>query len=289
MAKQVRFVRKFPHSGALLQEKLYQSRLACDLENGIIFPAFRNGLLSFYKAGLLFTYRPTGGKNAFSTHYKYASVIEKPKGTDYVVDGQLTPVSGFSDAYERIKENCLLYAGDEAIGVSSLYKFSYAKKYPENTIPEVVLLDIEIAFSPTEDERKINRIDFLLYNRLTGCLRFGEAKHFTNAELWGPVPKVISQVGRYVDVLSRNEADILPAYENYLDVAESLGWWPKSDKRAPLFLHPKPFLYIFGFNKMQRDMILKSQIKVLQASDVDIVFIGNSDGITKKTLKRECE
>jgi len=173
----------------LRRDKLFMQRLKPDIEKGTVFPAIRVGRVDFYhKGGKLFSY-----DRRFSTHKKYVSVIKSDN--DYVSESDLEQkvevIRNFLDGYEQIKENCSLYSGAEAEGVSRIYR-----KYPfTNSDSDIVILDIEISFRSKSEERSQDRIDILLFNKKTQQLRFYEAKHYSNPELWageGAKPRVVS-------------------------------------------------------------------------------------------------
>ncbi len=146
---------------ALSAGKLFCEKLMPDILNGVVFPAVRGGYIDFYhKGGRLFTFN-----KEFSTHKKYTSVIKSDK--DYVSESdfpqKIQLIGDFGDGYKQIKENCSLYAGDEAKGVSSIYhKYSFAKKDDD-----VVVLDIEVSFDSQSQDKKQDRIDILLLNKKT--------------------------------------------------------------------------------------------------------------------------
>ena len=59
----------------------------------------------------------------------------------------------FREDYSRIKENCAMFAGLEAGGVSRVYsKYSYAK-----VNSDVMVLDIEVSFESNEEDRTQDR------------------------------------------------------------------------------------------------------------------------------------
>ncbi len=159
------FERQF-NSHAIESLKLFNEKLKPDILKGVVFSAIRGDYIDFYyKGGRLFTFR-----NAFSTHKKYASVIKSKK--DYISESDLHQdvqlIHNFIDGYEQIKENCSLYAGEEAKGVSDVYhKFSFVRQEAE-----IVVMDIEVSFEAQLEDKKQNRIDLLLFNKKTQQLRF---------------------------------------------------------------------------------------------------------------------
>ena len=112
----------------LTQEQLYSKCLLPDIKDGNVFPAIRKDKITFYyKGGSLFSYDGDG----FKTNIKFASVfkISGAKDEIYINEQDLSNVekiNDFIEGYDRIKENCALYSGVEAIGVSEVCrKYSY--------------------------------------------------------------------------------------------------------------------------------------------------------------------
>jgi len=206
-----------------------------------VFPAIRNNNVDFYyKGGRLFQF---DGKK-FITHKKYASVIENRSLSNNIDEAKLKNqklISSFEKGYEGVKENCKNYSGVEAIGVSQLYS-SGSYLIPSLNI---VVLDIEVQFSG-----KHSRIDLLLFNKTNRTLRFYEAKHFTNPELWAKKdvsPKVIEQIGKYSGIISDTQT-ILDAYNSYTEIVNDLFG---INLPYPEKLDEKVALLWFGFDRNQ--------------------------------------
>jgi len=232
---------------SLRAEPLYKNHLKGDIQSGEVFPAFRRNRIDFYyKGGKLFQY---DGK--FATHIKFASVIIPSKPKDYVTETDLSstivPLSNFSEGYSRIKENCKLYSGDEDIGISDIYhSFTATKK------SKIIVLDIEIAFSSKDEDKRTNRIDMLLFNTESRVIRFYEAKDFYNKELWsaeGKAPQVISQIKRYEEQISKDRDFILQEYTGYTNLLNELCG---TDLKPPVSLDEHVCLLIFGFDANQK-------------------------------------
>jgi hypothetical protein len=107
---------------------LWKKHLEKDCLSQNVFLAIRNNYIDFYhKGGRLFEF----GKNGFKTHTKYASVIDN--NGDYLTEAELSKckiIPDFCENYPRIKENCALYSGVEAAGVSTILSqmFLFGKK-----------------------------------------------------------------------------------------------------------------------------------------------------------------
>lgn len=259
------FIRRFSNLSNLTAPNnlaLY-NLLKKDVQAGVVFPAIRNNSIDFYyKGGKLFEFK--GG--TFKTHIKYAAVLRSNKKQDYLSPSdfsEITYVQDFASGYERIKENCSLYAGIESDGVSRLYsRYSYARNIK---LPKVMVLDIEIAF-----EKGVDRIDFLLYNTTTQTLRFYEAKHYSNKELWsqkGTEPRVIQQLKRYDrQIRSKNNKqnkEIIDAYANYVACVNQLFGLGISN---PQKVEDDTALIIFGFDQDQ----LKGRLTNLLIKDLSL-------------------
>ncbi|MFC1513602.1 hypothetical protein ACFL5P_01200 [candidate division KSB1 bacterium] len=266
---------------------LYKNCIKEDLIRNVVFPAIRNNSMGFYyKGGRPFEF----DKSGFKTNRKYLSLF-KNKG-DYLLESDLKELKeikrNFEDQYKDIKENCAKYAGVEGEGVSYLYsKYSYvSSKSP------VVVLDIEVAFAKEKsgpengnDKARSNRIDILLYNKTERFLKFVEAKHFSNSEIWskaGHSPKVVNQIKRYNKDINENKEAILEKYNKYIISCNTLFNLTMDE---PQDIVDDCGLYIFGFDRDQ----LQGRFNKLLKNDnslkgIDYYARGNPDTITAETL-----
>lgn len=255
---------------SLKSEELFTGRLKRDIENKNVFPAIRVGRMDFYhKGGKLFRY-----DGEFRTHKKYASTIKSD--SDYVSESDLQNkveiVKSFSTGYEQIKENCSLYSGPEAQGVSRIYH----KSPFTNGDLTVVVLDIEISFQARTEDRSQDRIDILLFNKATQRLRFYEAKHFSNSELWADKgqPRVVSQIRRYEEQIYQEHNTILSQYKSYVEIMNSLFG---SNLPEPESIDEKVTLLLFGYDTDQQGGRMQKLLGSL--SGIQHYFIGNISAV----------
>lgn len=271
-------------------EQLFSEKLCPDILQGFVFPAIRNEYVDFYyRGGRLFTFN---SKQGFRTHIKYASVLKSQSKDPYVSQDDMRTsemvIKDFGEAYERIKENCLNYSGIEAEGVSTLYsKFSYADTIKHS---DIVVLDIEVSFKSGTEGKDQDRIDLLLFNKKKNSLRFYEAKHFSNKEIWakeGIEPKVANQIKRYQEQIGQRKIKILDAYGQYCDLVNAVFDF-KID--SPKELDEAVGLLIFGFDSDQlkgrfKRLLLDDRslegIKIYTIGDVSTVKIENLWSNTK--------
>jgi hypothetical protein len=234
---------------SLIKEPLYKDHLLKDMRGGEVFMAFRRRSVDFYHAGSkLFGY----DDGSFRTHRHF---IPLPVGKDYVTQIEAeSPIQGvnYSIQYEEIKKRCLLYAGYEGRGVSFLLKRGgYLLHEGKN---DICCLDVEITFQEgsSSPRSKPNRIDILLFNAQTRALRFVEAKHFSNGEVWaleGRKPKVVSQIAGYNDLIKAQAGSIVADYALYVEkLNETLGL----SLPTPTKVDPDCRLFIFGFDRDQQ-------------------------------------
>lgn len=238
---------------SLMASPLFKKHILPDCKKGDVFPAIRNNRIDFYyHSDKLFSF-----DGEFSTHIKYASVLNHKN--DYINEKELfnaEVIPDFTSGYKRIKENCALHAGVEAEHVYQLVRrFSYLK------LADIVILDTEVSFKASDDNpdstRRQDRIDLLFYDIKNCLLRFYEAKHFSNPELWseeGSVPLVAKQVARYNKQIERSREEILSAYGEYIEIVNRLF---DLDYPAPVDITPDTCLIVFGFDKDQREGRLK--------------------------------
>ncbi|NLD91904.1 MAG: hypothetical protein GX639_04455 [Fibrobacter sp.] len=236
----------------LLGSALWNNKLKDDCRNGEVFMAIRKNIVDFYhKGGRLFSF---DGKD-YTTHLKYAATIIG-KDKDYLTENELQNYklpSNFQTNYRRIKENCFNFSGIEAIGVSEIYhKHSYLSN--EN----VVVLDIEVSFKALDPNRTQDRIDILLFNTQKKTLQFVEAKHYSNKELWSTTtPKIISQIRRYEQQISKSGENIISAYSDYIEAVNRIF---SLHFPLPVKIDPKVSLLIFGFDDDQKNGRLRKLI-----------------------------
>lgn len=281
------FTREFDQYsiGALQMSSLFTCHLKADCVNGTVFPAIRNNRIDFYyRGGKLFSWNKA---DKFYTHHKYASVLYG-QTSDYVKEsdfsgGNLRLVTDFLQGYDRIKENCSLYSGLEAVGVSDLYhRFSCAA----NNNSEAWVLDIEISFAnsglenqgashaETENSDFLNesrgapdqrtpsdRIDLVTIDS-SGTLRFFEAKHYSNkASLRSRngTPPLCDQLSKYDSYLKKYAADILKAYQEYAKAVNTLFG---VNIPVPASIDPLTRAIIFGFDREQQQYLNKNILAV---------------------------
>ncbi len=265
---------------SLLNTKLFREKLNHDIIKGVVFPAIRNNYLDFYhKGGGLFSF-----DKDFSTHKKYAAVFKSKN--DYISESelkQIEPIEDFSDGYEQIKQNCSLYSGIEAKGVSQIYhKFSFTQKNSE-----VVVLDIEISFKSKTEEKTQDRIDILLFNKKEQKLRFYEAKNFTNKEIWSTEnkrPEVVFQIQRYEKQIKEECSCILSQYRNYIRILNKLFG---CDLPEPKDIDEKVTLLVFGFDKDQQQGRMKSLLlNDGSLTGIQYYFVGNISKVKIENMWR---
>jgi hypothetical protein len=237
----------------LVISDLWINRIKQDCIDQKIFCAIRNNQLDFYhKGSRLFNF----SSNGFKTHIKYASVIES-NGNNYLTQDELKQyklAADFISNYERIKENCSNYSGVEAKGVSEIYhRHSFMDRDKE-----IVVLDIEISIEAIDADKSQDRIDILLYNADERKLKFVEAKHYSNSEIWSKEDaKVINQIKRYESQIQLKKNEIVAEYNNYIEIANSM-----FSCKLPLItdIEEKVTLLVFGFDRDQQKGRLKELI-----------------------------
>lgn len=165
---------------------------------------------------------------------------------EYVSQEQLDKIpiiSSFLTGYDGIKKNCELYSGEEAKGVSYLYQNS---SYLVSK--SIFVLDIEIAFK--KDGKKQDRIDILLYDNDSQILRFVEAKHFSNSDLWSnSTPRVVAQIKKYEEQIEHHRKKLIEEYGLYI---EELNYIYNKNFNHPKSIDSKVSLLIFGFDNAQK-------------------------------------
>jgi len=268
----------------LQKSDIYQKKILKDIKTGVILPCIRDERIDFYYGGgNLFTF----DKKGFATHIKYASVY-KYKGKDpYVSESEIQKmekITSFLDGYERIKENCSLYAGDEAISISDIYR-RYSYILPRN----IVVLDIEISLkSLKNDGSKQDRIDILFFDRKKERLIFCEGKHYSNGELWsekGTEPKVVKQIRRYEEQIIDKQDSILNGYCNYISIVNNLF---SLDLPCPGSISKNVLLIVTGFDKDQSSGRLTNLFKENMPNDLKYYPVGSPANFKPENMLEQC-
>lgn len=259
----------------LKKESLFNDHLLPDLKAGKIFCALRNGTIDFYhKGSKLFGY----GNNGFSSHYKFCLISEN-QDKEYITENKLQDfeiIKNFSEGYERIKGNASKYSSVEPAGVSHLHKFSHLQS------DGIMLLDIEAAMYDTDTK---DRIDIVLYDNQSGELKFVEAKHYSNKELWaqeGNKPEVVTkQIPAYEKKIAESNADIVEAYSNYIDHLNALFGL---NLNKPQTISSTVGLYMFGFDASQKERTERLLKQDGSLENIKHYFLGDPKQINIKTL-----
>lgn len=261
----------------LINSSLWKNKLKDDCQKQKVFLAIRDNYIDFYhKGGRLFNFN----KKGIRTHIKYASVIES-NGQDYLTQDELKKSNlstDFETGYNRIRENCARFSTTESLCVSEIYhRHSYL------STSNVVVLDIEICFESLNMKGKMDRIDFLIYDKNTKILQFIEAKHFTNPEIWSATrPRVIDQIDRYEKQIDYRKQSIL---ENYVEYVKILNDLFGISLPVPVEIHPKTILMIFGFDDNQKRGRLRELItENTEFTDKKVYTIGKIAGYKPKII-----
>lgn len=264
----------------LRNHELYDECLLPDIRKGNVFPAARDGYISFYHCGgNLFKFNKSG---KFKTHIKYASVLktEGHKRTyiseDVLKNKEAKPIESFVDGYARIKENCEKYSRPEGKAVSDFCKkFSYM-----TGSHEIVVLDIEVALSSAD--KKGERLDFLLFNMREKSLRFFEVKRYVNGELWGQGrPGIVEQIEEYKKELARRTEEILEAYKAYIPILRDVF---QIEMPTPNTLDPNVALLVCEFNNHHKKDLKKHCSWLDEEFSVTSDIIGDIKNCKAETL-----
>ncbi len=264
----------------LEREPLFFDHLKNDKD---IFAVPRHEYFCFYyKGGKLFEYH----ENGFRSHKKYLSVIDDKK--TYLSQDELSRVKlikDFISGYKSIKNNCEMYAaGSEAANVSVIYSSHSYTKLDNN----LVVLDIEASFSAeirgSDDNKKQDRIDLVLFNKKEGEIKFVEAKLFSNKEIWSEEkkkPKVVDQIKRYEEQLNKRRSEILEAYKEHVEILNTLFHVKLPD---PKEINEKVTLLIFNYDSYQEKKIKELLINDGSLEGIKHKPIGNVKGLKLETL-----
>ena len=267
----------------LLKSELYAHKILKDISIGSVFPAIRTDRIDFYhKGGKLFTF----DKDGFKTHIKYASVYKSKD--DYIPESKISSlekITSFVDGYERIKENCSLYSGVEATGVSCIYSnYSYVASKSD-----IVVLDIEVSLESLDPDKNQDRIDILILDNKRKRLIFCEAKHYSNKEIWsqsGSSPEVVEQVRRYEKQICSKDTHILDEYSNYIKAVNKIFTLKLP---YPVNIDKGVILMVFGFDRDQLSGRLTELFKANMPDETLYYAIGNVAGLKLENVLKKCK
>ena len=194
----------------------------------------------------------------------------------------------FESVIKEILDNLEKESSPESLQSSRFYRFS-----PLNTktTPEIVLLDIEAAFSSSDE--KTDRIDLVFYHRKDRRLMFVEVKRLSDPRL-DPKGKesadVIDQLTRYQRRLKTEEQQITSQYNNTIDYYNTLskGNLPHVSPELPPLLG----LLLVEFNRSAikkknkvREMIKRKGFKSYAIGDTSNVTEVSTIAAIYKALK----
>lgn len=185
----------------------------------------------------------------------YVVLEETTSGPIQRVEG----LKGFVKHYSKIKRRINIFTGKERQAV----------QYLANNLPEIV--DIEIGFEgelkPNASKKSVPRIDMAAITE-KGTLVFFEAKLFGNSEIRSKkTPRVVDQLQRYQQLLSKKGNEIITAYQDQLNIyAQLKGQFFKNRSRkiSNLSIHPHARLIVTDFDASQRDLMLPTVQKAIE-------------------------
>ena len=200
------------------------------IQTGRAFLAFRNDEATIYYNGNQLCNLPgsQGYEPMVYNHYlpitRSRTLSKKQKKEPYTIEQWQNNIDSEKLSFERVfnevLDNLEKESSPESLQASRFYRFS-----PLNTktTPEIVLLDIEAAFSSSDE--KTDRIDLVFYHRKDRRLMFVEVKRLSDPRL-DPKGKesadVIDQLKRYKDRLETEVQQITSQYNNSIDYYNTL-------------------------------------------------------------------
>ena len=200
------------------------------IQTGRAFLAFRNDEATIYYNGNQLCNLPgsQGYEPMVYNHYlpitRSRTLSKKQKKEPYTIEQWQNNIDSeklsFKSVFNEILDNLEKESSPESLQASRFYRFS-----PLNTktTPEIVLLDIEAAFSSSDE--KTDRIDLVFYHRKDRRLMFVEVKRLSDPRL-DPKGKesadVIDQLKRYKDRLETEVQQITSQYNNSIDYYNTL-------------------------------------------------------------------
>lgn len=256
------FTRKFDHFVRLQEEPLFQEKIRPDIEKGEVFPAIRDGYVSFYyKSGGIFQYRP---EIRFTTHRNYANVkTHQKKYVTQIEMQEIRPTSTFLMEYENIKNNCIDESKYEANAVSDLYQYNLLNP------SDVILLDTEVVL-----DKATNRIDLAFYEKSTGTIAFCEAKYHKNTSIGQPESNgksAIAQTIRY-DKELENPKKVKGILEQYQRFIAQSGQLFDVTLPVPKNIFPLTSLLVLGGDEQKNERLKSKLLSHKCAKEINCYF-----------------
>lgn len=259
------------------------------IQTGRAFLAFRNDEATIYYNGNQLCNLP--GSNGYEAmvynHYlpitRSRTLSNEQKKEPYTIKQWQNNIHSktlsFEIVFNEILDNLKKESSPESLQASRFYQFS-----PLNTktTPEIVLLDIEAAFSSSDE--KTDRIDLVFYHRKDRRLMFVEVKRLSDSRLYPKGEKsaeVINQLRRYKERLEKDKQQINSQYNNTIDYYNTLssgGNLPHVSLESPPLLG----LLLVEFNRsaIKQKNEVQEMIK-LKPNDFKSYAIGDTSNVTE--------
>lgn len=193
------------------------------------------------------------------------------------------PNLSFEDVLPEIEDNLEKEASRESVQASRFYSFSPLNRDEKH---EIVLLDIEAAFSDTGE--KTDRIDLVFYHTTAQRLMFVEVKRLCDDRLYakGAAPaEVINQLKRYKKRLTAEKEQINSQYNKVIDYYNNLSGGALS--YIPPKSEPLLGLLLVEFESSEKDAAKKREAKNMMEKEAFKMYaIGNTANVTDKTLAK---
>ena len=187
----------------------------------------------------------------------------------------------FGDILPEITDNIEKEKSLESFQASRFYRFSPLNHCEKH---EIVLLDIEVAFSYTGE--KTDRIDLVFYHTVDRRLMFVEVKRLSDSRLYvkGTVQaEVVEQLKRYKKRLKEETQQINGQYNKVIDYYNTLsgGNLPHLLPESESFLG----LLLVEFTRSEKDTINKKAVQnMMKQESLKMYSIGNTSRLTDATL-----
>lgn len=187
----------------------------------------------------------------------------------------------FGDVLPEITDNIEKEKSLESFQASRFYRFSPLNHCEKH---EIVLLDIEVAFSYTGE--KTDRIDLVFYHTVDRRLMFVEVKRLSDSRLYvkGTVQaEVVEQLKRYKKRLKEETQQINGQYNKVIDYYNTLsgGNLPHLLPESESFLG----LLLVEFTRSEKDTINKKAVQnMMKQESLKMYSIGNTSRLTDATL-----
>lgn len=260
------------------------------IKKGEAFLAFRKEEATIYYKGNQLCNLAASKKYELTIYNHYLpitrskTIVDSKKKTQYSVADWRKDIGNkdlsLEDVLPEIKDNIKKEESPESSQASGFYRFSPLNCF--KNYDEIVLLDIEAAFSDTDE--KTDRIDLVFYNTTKQQLMFVEVKRLLDSRLYAKgtaEAEVLDQLRRYKKRLTAEKKEINEQYNKVIGYYNGLF----GRKLPEISEDSEPLLGLLVVEFTRKDTAKKRKVeKMINKKSFKVYSIGDTSNVTDNTL-----